>query len=61
MHGFALHSPLRPLIETVGLQFPVLVGLLIAIAEIGVGIGALTGIGFDLPPSAAWPYRCSSG
>lgn len=48
MHGFALHSPLAPLINAVGLQFPLLVGLLIAVAEIGVGLGALTGIGFRL-------------
>jgi thiosulfate dehydrogenase (quinone) large subunit len=48
MHGFALHSPLRPLVEAVGFQFPVLIGVLIAMVEIGVGIGALTGIGFRL-------------
>jgi thiosulfate dehydrogenase (quinone) large subunit len=48
MHGFALHSPLAPLINAVGLQFPLLVGLLIAVAEIGVGLGALTGIGFRI-------------
>ena len=48
MHGFALHSPLAPLINAIGLQFPLVVGLLIALAEIGVGLGALTGIGFRI-------------
>ncbi len=46
MHAFALHSPLAPLINAIGLQFPLVVGMLIAVAEIGVGLGALTGIGF---------------
>lgn len=48
MHAFALHSPLAPLVTAIGIPFAVPLGLLIAIGEIGVGLGALTGIGFRL-------------
>lgn len=43
--AFARFSPLGPLI-TATLPFNVAIGLLIAVAEIGIGIGALTGLAF---------------
>ena len=42
--GFAHVSPLAPLIQLTALQAPVLVGLLIALAEIAIGLAALTGL-----------------
>ena len=47
LHAFARVSPIGPL---VGLLEPyaVLVGLLVAIGEIGIGLGALTGLAFRL-------------
>lgn len=43
--AFARFSPLGPLI-TATLPFSSMIGLLISVAEIGVGIGALTGVAF---------------
>lgn len=43
--AFARFSPLRGLIEA-SLPFASIIGLLIAVAEIGVGIGALSGLAF---------------
>jgi thiosulfate dehydrogenase [quinone] large subunit len=48
LEGFIHFSPLAPLIEAVALPFPVAVGVLMALGEIAVGLGALTGIGYRL-------------
>ena len=48
MHGFMLHSPLAPLISAIGLPLAIPLGFLIAVGEIAVGVGALTGIAFRL-------------
>ncbi len=42
--AFTHVSPLAPLIEVVAQPWPVAIGLLFAVAEIGIGIGALTGV-----------------
>ena len=43
---FGKVSPIAPLVELVGQTFPVEIGLLIAIAEIAIGLGALSGLLF---------------
>jgi thiosulfate dehydrogenase [quinone] large subunit len=48
LEGFASVSPLAPLIEAVALPFPVAIGILMALGEIAVGLGALTGILYRL-------------
>lgn len=45
--AFARHSPLAPIIHLVQ-PWAIEVGILIALAEIGVGLGAITGYGFRL-------------
>jgi thiosulfate dehydrogenase [quinone] large subunit len=42
--GFVRFSPLAPLVEIFAQPMPVLVGVIIAVAEIGIGLGALTGL-----------------
>ncbi len=42
--AFAKVSPIAPLVEVFAQPFPVEIGFLIAIAEIAVGLGALTGL-----------------
>lgn len=42
--GFTHSSPLAGLVSTFALPFPVLIGLLMALAEIAIGLGALTGL-----------------
>ena len=42
--GFVRFSPIAPLIEIFAQPMPVLVGVVIAVAEIGIGLGALTGL-----------------
>ena len=44
LEAFVRVSPLAPLITVFAQPFPVAIGLLIALAEITVGLGALTGI-----------------
>lgn len=44
LEGFTHASPLTPLIQVFALPMPILVGLLIALAEIAIGLGALTGL-----------------
>jgi thiosulfate dehydrogenase [quinone] large subunit len=46
--GFSHVSPLAPLIQLTALQAPVLVGFLIALAEIAIGLAALTGLLYRL-------------
>ncbi len=46
--GFSHVSPLSPLIQLTALQAPVLVGFLIALAEIAIGLAALTGLLYRL-------------
>ena len=46
--GFSHVSPLSPLIQLAALQAPVLVGFLIALAEIAIGLAALTGLLYRL-------------
>jgi thiosulfate dehydrogenase [quinone] large subunit len=46
--GFTHVSPLAPLIQLTALQAPVLVGLMIALAEIAIGLAALTGLLYRL-------------
>ncbi len=48
LHGFVRVSPLAPLVTAFALPMPVIVGLLIALAEIAVGLGALTGLLYRL-------------
>jgi len=48
MEAFTRVSPLAPLVQVVGLTFPVQLGFLIAVSEIAIGLGALTGILFRL-------------
>ena len=48
MEAFTRVSPLAPLIQVVGLTFPVQLGFLIAVTEIAVGLGALSGLLFRL-------------
>ncbi len=42
--GFTHASPLAGLVTVFALPFPVLIGVLMALAEIAIGIGALTGL-----------------
>lgn len=44
LQGFTRDSPLTPLIQAIALPQPELIGLLMAIAEIAVGLGALFGL-----------------
>jgi len=48
LEGFMHVSPLAPLIEAVALPFPVAIGVLMALGEIAVGLGALTGVVYRL-------------
>ena len=48
MDGFVKVSPIAPLIQVFGQTFPVEIGFLIAVAEIAVGLGTLTGLLFRL-------------
>ena len=48
MAEFVKVSPIAPLVQVFGVTFPVEVGFLIAVAEIAVGLGALTGLLFRL-------------
>ncbi len=48
LEGFVHVSPLAPLIQAVALPFPVAIGALMALGEIAVGLGALTGIAYRL-------------
>jgi thiosulfate dehydrogenase [quinone] large subunit len=48
LEGFTHFSPLAPLIQAVALPFPVAIGALMALGEIAVGLGALTGIAYRL-------------
>ncbi len=48
MEAFTRVSPLAPLISVFGLTFPVQLGFLIAVTEIAVGLGALSGLLFRL-------------
>ena len=54
---FVKISPIAPLVQLFGQPFPVAVGLLIAIAEIAIGLGALSGLLFRL--SAAGGFALS--
>jgi thiosulfate dehydrogenase (quinone) large subunit len=44
LEAFTRSSPLTPLIEAVALPYPVAVGTLIALGEIAIGLGVLTGL-----------------
>ncbi len=46
LEGFTHVSPLASLIQAVALPFPVAIGALMALGEIAVGLGALTGIAY---------------
>ncbi|HEV8401544.1 MAG TPA: Rieske 2Fe-2S domain-containing protein [Candidatus Limnocylindrales bacterium] len=48
LDSFVRVSPIGPLIHLLGQPFPVAIGLLIAVAEIAIGLGALTGLLFRL-------------
>lgn len=54
---FAKVSPIAPLVEAFAQPFPVEIGFLIAIAEIAVGLGALTGLVFR--PAAVGGFALS--
>ena len=46
LDGFVKVSPIAPLVQLFGQPFPVAIGLLIAIAEIAIGLGAVSGLLF---------------
>jgi thiosulfate dehydrogenase (quinone) large subunit len=48
LEAFTHVSPLAPLIQAVALPFPVAIGVLMALGEIAVGLGALTGLAYRL-------------
>jgi thiosulfate dehydrogenase [quinone] large subunit len=48
LEGFAAVSPLAPLIQAVALPYPIAIGILMALGEIAVGLGVLTGIFYRL-------------
>jgi thiosulfate dehydrogenase [quinone] large subunit len=48
LDSFVRVSPIGPLVHLLGQPFPVAIGLLIAVAEIAVGLGALSGLLFRL-------------
>jgi thiosulfate dehydrogenase [quinone] large subunit len=48
MEAFTRVSPLAPLVQVFGLTFPVQTGLLIAVAEVAIGLGAVSGLLFRL-------------
>ena len=58
---FGKVSPIAPLVEIFGQMFPVEIGLLIAIAEIAIGLGALADCCFGSRRRAASPFRSCSG
>ncbi len=57
LEGFVHVSPVAPLVEIFALPFPVLTGLAIALLELAIGIGALTGLLYRL--SAAGGFALS--
>ncbi|HEY2887829.1 MAG TPA: TQO small subunit DoxD, partial [Candidatus Limnocylindrales bacterium] len=57
LDGFVRVSPIGPLVHLFGQPFPVAIGWLIAVAEIAVGLGALSGLLFRL--SAAGGFALS--
>ena len=57
LEAFVKVSPIGPLVHLFGQPFPVAIGLLIAVAEIAVGLGALSGLLFRL--SAAGGFALS--
>jgi thiosulfate dehydrogenase [quinone] large subunit len=48
LEGFTQVSPLAPLIESIALPYPTAIGILMALGEIAVGLGTLTGILYRL-------------
>jgi len=48
LDGFTAVSPLAPLIQAVALPAPIAIGVLMALGEIAVGLGTLTGILYRL-------------
>ena len=57
LEAFVKVSPIGPLVHLFGQPFPVEIGLLIAVAEIAIGLGALSGLLFRL--SAAGGFAMS--
>lgn len=57
LDAFVKVSPIGPLVHLFGQPFPVAIGLLIAVAEIAIGLGALSGLLFRL--SAAGGFALS--
>jgi thiosulfate dehydrogenase [quinone] large subunit len=57
LDAFVKVSPIAPLVQVFGQAFPVEIGFLIAIAEIAIGLGALSGLLFRL--SAAGGFALS--
>jgi thiosulfate dehydrogenase [quinone] large subunit len=57
LDAFVNVSPIGPLVHLFGQPFPVAIGLLIAVAEIAIGLGALSGLLFRL--SAAGGFALS--
>lgn len=48
LEAFVRVSPIAPLVQVFGQTFPVQIGFLIAVAEIAIGLGALSGLSFRL-------------
>lgn len=57
LEAFVRVSPISPLVQVFGQTFPVQIGFLIAVAEIAIGLGALSGLSFRL--SAAGGFALS--
>jgi thiosulfate dehydrogenase [quinone] large subunit len=57
LEAFVKVSPIAPIVQVFGQTFPVEIGFLIAIAEIAIGLGALSGLLFRL--SAAGGFALS--
>jgi thiosulfate dehydrogenase (quinone) large subunit len=52
LETFTRSSPLTPLIEAVALPYPVAIGTLIALGEIAIGLGVLTGLLYRIAAAA---------
>ncbi|HEX9043741.1 MAG TPA: TQO small subunit DoxD [Candidatus Limnocylindrales bacterium] len=52
LQGFTHASPIAGLVEALALPSPVFVGLLVAVAEIAIGIATLTGLAYRLAAGA---------
>lgn len=52
LQGFTHASPIAGIVEAFALPFPVLIGLLVAVAEIAIGLATLSGLAYRLAAAA---------